>query len=361
MSTHSPSVDSPAIGAAYARTRLRALAVAAGGLALAAFGWWLDPQLFFQAWLLAFLLWTGLAVGCLTLLLAGHLMSHPRLEPVRDELEAGALALPLLALLGLPLLAGLPDLYRWAGTGTGPMGPVRGHWLDQGSFVLRSAVYLGVWCALAWAVTRPGHHHRRTAAVGLLLLLPTVTLAGLDWVMSLDPDWLSSLFGLAYGVTQTVAALALALLAAELRPDRALPQRAGGMAGALLALVGTTAYLWFVHFLVVWAANLPEEAGWYLDRGGAWLWLMPGVVLPATALAVLILLPRWLRGRRMVLLTAGGLLLAQHLAHMVWLVRPAALRPELHWLDAVVAAALGALCLALFAHRLSGTAARRTS
>ncbi|WP_207462584.1 hypothetical protein [Azospirillum sp. SYSU D00513] len=355
MSAHSLS-----IGPAYRRTLRWALAAAGGGLMLAVLGWWLQPQLFFQAWLLAFLLWTGLAAGCLTLLMAGHLLSDPWLEPVRDELEAGALTLPLLGLLGLPLLAGLPDLYPWAETGTGPMGPMRGHWLDQGGFVLRSTAYLGIWSALAWAITRPGRHHRRIAVIGLLLMLFTVTLAGLDWVMSLDPNWLSTLFGLAFGVTQTVAALAAALLAAQLRPDGALPRHAGGIAGALLALAGTTAYLWFVHFLVVWAANLPDEVGWYLDRGGAWLLLMPGIVVPAAALAVLILLPRWLRGRRKVLVAAGALLLAQHLAHMVWLVRPTAQQPVLHWLDAVSAMTFGALCLALFTRRLSGTTTRRS-
>lgn len=348
----------PSITAPLRRAHHVALAAAVAALALAAFGWWTQPQAFFQSWLLAFLLWSGLAVGCLSVLMVGHLTSEPWLAPIRAELEAGALALPLLALLGLPLLAGLEELYRWP-EAEGPMAPVRSAWLDRGSIALRSAVYLAVWSGLAWVVARRRGDRRRASAIGLLLL-PTVTLAGVDWVMALDPDWLSSLFGLAYGVTQMTAALAAVLVVSLLRPGGGWAGRAGGMAGALLALVGTTAYLWFVHFLVVWAANLPEEAGWYLRREGWWLLLMPGVVVPCALLATLLLLPRGLRGRREVLLAAGGLLLVQHAAHTLWLVRPAAERPELHWLDPVSALAIGAVGAAVAVPILARRAAPDT-
>lgn len=355
-----PPLPTPPLPTPLGRARAVALTAAVAALALAAFGWWTQPQAFFQSWLLAFLLWSGLAIGCLSVLMVGHLTSEPWLAPVRAELEAGALTLPLLALLGLPLLAGMGELYRWPDAG-GPMAPVRSVWLDRESIALRSAVYLAVWSGLAWVVTRPRGNRRRVSAVGLLLMLPTVTLAGVDWVMALDPDWLSSLYGLAYGVTQMAAALAAVLVVALLRPGGGgRAGQEGGMAGALLALVGTTAYLWFVHFLVVWAANLPEEAGWYLRRAGAWLLLMPGVVVPCAVLATLLLLPRRLRGRRVVLLSAGGLLLVQHVAHMLWLVRPAAERPELHWLDPVCALAIGAAAAAVAAPILARRSAPDT-
>lgn len=336
------------------RTLWPMLALAA--LVLAGFGWWSDPAAFRPAWLVGFLLWAGLGVGCLTVLMLGHLLGDPWLAPVRGELEAGALTLPLLALLSVPLLLGLADVYPWARPG-GEAGlpETRARWLGGTAFVVRTAIYLAVWSALAWAMTRPGRHHRRLAAVGLMLVLPTVTLAGMDWVMSLDPAWLSSLYGLAFGVAQAVAALAAAILAATLRPDRDPPGRVASLTGALLALALASAWLWFVQFLVVWSADLPHEVAWYLARReGVWWWLMPGLTVPAAGLAALLLVGGRLRRLRWVLVAATLLLLVQHAAHLYWQVRPGTPDGAPSWRDALAVAAVGLFWLAAFVRTLPG-------
>jgi hypothetical protein len=354
--------------------RLHRLA-AAGALlmlAVAAAGWWGASGAFFHAWLAGFLLWTGIGVGCLGLLMVGHLLGEAWLGPVRAELEAGALTLPLLAVAAVPVLLGLGEIYPWASPGpsagpsaglSGGLRPelaptIRAEWLSPPFFVGRTVAYLAAWSLLAWIVTGPGRHHQRASAVGLVLFVPTVTLAATDWAMSLHPQWLSSAFGLAFAASQLTAALALAVLVASVRPDREPPGRVASLAGGLLVLVATAGYLWFMQFLVVWSANLPDEVAWYLQRGGEWRWLMIGLILPSAGLAVLLLLRRRSRRRRPVLIAASCLLLVQHVAHHYWQVRPSADGLGIHWTDPVATTALGLVWLAAFARALPGRPVR---
>ncbi|HSK41428.1 MAG TPA: hypothetical protein VK943_16810 [Arenibaculum sp.] len=333
---------------------------AGAGLALAGLGWWLAPHAFPHAWLGAFVLWTGLALGCLLLLMVGHLLGEDWLGPLRGELEAGALTLPLLGAAAVPVLLGLGTLYPWAPTGAegDPDVAFRSAWLSPVPFAVRSVGYFVVWGLFAWIVTRPGGHHRTASAAGLVLVLPTTTLAAADWVMSLHPQWMSSVFGLAFGTGQATAAFAAAVLVATLRPDREPPGRIGQLAGALLVLLAATAYLWFVQFLIVWSANLPDEVSWYLERGGGWAWLMPGTALPAAGIAAALLLTRRARAMRPVLIAASLLLLVQHTANHYWQIRPSVPELGLHWTDPVAVAALGLACLVVFAHALPGRPVR---
>lgn len=357
-------MSAPPVAAPVAAPFLRLRRLAAAGalllLAVAAVGWLAAREAFFHAWLAGFLLWTGIGVGCLGLLMLGHLLGESWLGPVRAELEAGALTLLPMAVAAIPVLLGLGAVYPWASPGYRPeLAPaIRADWLSPSFFTLRMLACLAVWGLLAWAVTRQGRHHRRhhrrVSAAGLVLFVPTVTLAATDWIMSLHPQWLSSAFGLAFMASQLAAALALAVLVAAVRPVREPPGRVAALAGGLLVLVAVAAYLWFMQFLVVWSANLPEEVAWYLERGGEWRWLLVGLVLPAAALSALLLLHRRSRRRRSVLIAASCLLLVQHVAHHYWQIRPSAEGLGIHWTDPVVTAALGLVWLAAFVRALPG-------
>jgi hypothetical protein len=336
----------------YRRLQAWSLAGAVPALALAGLSWWIAPEAAAHAWLAAFVLWTGLALGCLGLLMAGHLLGEEWLGPLRGELEAGVLTLPLLGLAAVPVLLGLDILYPWTEPGKG------NGWLSPLPFAARTILCFVVWSALAWTVTRPGGHHRAASALGLVLLLPSVSIASMDWVLSLHPEWMSNSYGLAFSAGHLAAAFAAAILTATARPDREPPGRVSGLAGLLLVLLAATAYLWFTQFLIVWSANLPAEATWYLERGGAWLWLVPGIALPAAALAVLMLLTRRARGLRPVLIGAALMVLVQHVANHYWQIRPSVPGLGLHWADPLAAAALGLACLAVFALALPGRPVR---
>jgi len=331
-------------------TRRRAFALAvpvAAGLAAVLLGWGLTGEAIAQAWLLAFVVAAGLAAGSLGLLMIGHLLGEVWLAPVRSELEAAALTLPLVALLGLPLAAGLEHAYPWAAPGAMPaIPPARALYLSPPFLLLRGAAYLAVWTALALWIAREGEH-RAASAVGLVLLMPTLALAGVDWVMSRDPRFWSGAFGLAFGLSQLLAALSGAILVSILRFEHPSPERLGSLERALLALTLMTLWAWFVQFLIVWLANLPEEAAWYLAREtGGWRWLMLAGVLPALFAAILILIPPGI-GRATIALGSGLLLLA-HTVHMAWLVRPAGWGEGSAWGSALALAGAGAVWAAWF-------------
>jgi hypothetical protein len=316
--------------------RLAALAVALAAALVIALG----GPLLAEAWLAGFLLWTLLGVGAIGVLATGHLLREEWLDPVRPPLEAAARSLPLLALMALPVLWAVEQLYPWMPDQSTPPDGLRALLLQPLGFRLRATGYLLVWAVLGWRLARPGPHPG-LSALALALLLPTVTMAGFDWVLSRDTAWYASLQGFSLWVQGLAAALAAAILAARPHPDSdGLP----GLERALLTLGLAVLWLWFTQFIVVWMADLPEESAWYLRRLDDWGWVQLGLALPALLLAIGLAAPpdhgRW-RMR-----AVCCLLLVQYGAHLWWVVRPdAPVAPPPAWLDAAVALGLGAAWL----------------
>ena len=268
-----------------------------------------------EAWLPAFLLAAGLTLGALVALALGHLLGEAWLAPLRPSLAAMARAAPVLLILALPLLLAAPALYPWAAV---PM-PGATAWYGPEVFRLRSLALLLLWAGLGRLLARP-RVRGRTAGGALLLLVLTGALAMEDWALSRDHAWTGSLQGLALVVEQAGAAMALATLLA-LRQDMPDEDARTGLERALLTFAMATLWLWFVQYVVVYAANLPHEAAWYLRRSeGLWGWVKAGIAVPALLAAIgLALVPQWRRWR---LAAVSILLLVQHLAHLAWVVRP---------------------------------------
>lgn len=295
-------------------------ASASGAAVLVAAAVLLGGPALLETWLPAFLLGAGLVAGALGALMVGHLLGEAWLRPVRPELEAAARTAPLVALLALPVLAAPGELYPWAMPGGPGLEGPRAHWFAPDPFRLRAALILAAWVGLAWLVARPGEHRRRSAA-GLAVLLPTATLAAQDWVLSRDTDWFGSLQGTGLFVEQVAVALAGAVLLTLVREGHPTERsNVVGLERALLTLALLTLWMWFVQFVVVWMADLPAEADWYLRRGGGWAWLKMGFVLPVLTAAIVLAIPP--RSGPLRLGAVSGLLLAQHVGHVWWLVRP---------------------------------------
>lgn len=283
---------------------------------------WRSPSML-EGWLLAIVILSGFAVASLGLLMIGHLLGDEWLTPVRDELEPASWTMPVIAVLALPLAAGVATLYSWAAADV-PIPQGRRGWLTHDWFLVRSLAYLLIWSALAAIIARPGHH-KTASAVGLAVLAATYSLASVDWVMSREAQWWSSLFGFAFAVSQLLAGLAAAVLVTVARQGHPEDRQLESLERALLTLSLLTGWVWFAQFLVVWMGNLPGEAGWYFARSGAWQVLNLFVVVPALALAILLLAPtHWGRLR---IIGACVLILVHHIAHMVWLIGPAAAAP----------------------------------
>jgi hypothetical protein len=256
--------------------------------------------------------------------------------------------MPLALLLALPLLFGLGDLYPWAQPGfadESALPPYRVQYLQPTWVLVRAAAFFVIWIALALWIARPGAH-RRASTLGLVLLAATVSLAGIDWISSRQPQWWSSLFGMAFAVSQLLGALAMVSLVVLTRRGVHHPDPVRGLAKALLALALVALWLWFSQFLIVWSSNLPNEVPWYLVRRNGWSLLNLGVIIPALVLAIALLAPR--DAGRLRMIVACALLLLHDVAYMLWLVRPTAFDPRLQWADPVALAVVGLLWGGLF-------------
>ena len=208
------------------RLQRRALAVGGGGVVLCGVGVLLNPTQFFRSYLLAYLFWLGIPLGSLAVLMLHHLVGGAWGAVIRRVLESATRTLPLMVLLFVPLLFGLHDLYSWARPEVVVNDALlqrKSSYLNIPFFVLRSAGYLAVWLAVSYLLNAWSLAQDRTAAdpferrlrllsgPGLVLYVLTATFASVDWVMSLEPHWFSTIYGILVIVGQLLATLAFAV------------------------------------------------------------------------------------------------------------------------------------------------------
>ncbi|MEW5422536.1 hypothetical protein [Amorphus sp. 3PC139-8] len=298
-------------------------AIAGAGAVVAAY--LMAPQAAMATTLAGFLFLLGLPLGAMLVLYTHALTGGRWGELAYGPLVALVATLPLVMVLFLPLAASLPLLYPWAGPHAAELTFQRG-WLRVDFFLLRAVVYGVVWAALAvFAVVRPPTTgaSRPVAAVALILLVVTGSLAAMDWGMSIDPEWQSTSYGaifLAYAFTSAIAASLILTL-----PNHAnAPGAVSDLAKLLLVGIAGSAYLAFMQFLIIWAGNIPELVSWYLDRiRDGWIVVFVAIVLAALAIPFFALLSPTVRAGGRVLAAVAALVLAGLALRSVWLVGPA--------------------------------------
>jgi hypothetical protein len=339
------AVDSPEL----ARWQRGALLAGAIGLAACAVAG-LVPDTraqFFRSYLLAFNLVLGLALGAMAVVMIQYLTGGVWGYLMRRPLEAATRTMPLVAVLFLPLLLGLYDLYGppWLG---GDLGDRTRYYLNLPFFLARAGVYFVVWLALAWVLNswslrmdrtndpRLALNLQRLGAGGLLLYGATITFASVDWVMSLEAPWSSTIYGGMFGMGQVLSAFAFALAVLTLLGDR--PPLAGLMSGLnlrdlgslLLAFVMVWAYLAFSQYILIYAGNLPEENLWYVRRTTrGWGYIGALLVLLYFALPFALLLSADVKRHRRRLAAIAVLVVAMRVVDLFWLIMPARANREL--------------------------------
>jgi hypothetical protein len=344
MNTHVlTTVDLAGIG----RLRQRGLMAAVAGLVVGGIGAVLQPGQLMPSWLIGFLFCTGLSCGCLALLMLQHMTGGQWGLVTRRIFEAGARLLPYCLLLFIPVAAFAPKLYLWAQPDV-----VRGDailqfkapYLNLNFWIVRAAIYFIFWifCATLlnrWsaaqdrgevAVTEADtRRFRVVSAPGLVFFVLIVSLAAVDWLMSLDPHWFSTIYGLILVVGQALSALAfsvavLALLAPREPMNGVLrAMHFHDLGKLMLALVMLWAYFSFSQFLIIWAGNLPEEIPYYLARlTGGWKYLSLALVFGHFVLPFCLLLSADLKKRPKLLARVAWFIVAVRLFDLIWLVAP---------------------------------------
>jgi hypothetical protein len=350
----------------------RSLAVGLIAAVLCAGGALIFPPVFFRAYLSAYIFWIGIPVGALALLMLHHLVGGRWGFMIQRVLEAAIQTLPLMALLFIPLLFGLADLYPWAQTevvAADPLLQQKAAYLNIPFFIARAVAYFAVWIVLGrllvtWSLQQDRSADdtltlrlQRLSGPGLVLYGLTVSFAVIDWIMSLEPKWYSTIFGMIFMVSFGLAAMALAILATRfLETEKPLaqvvsPDRWHDLGNLLLALVMFWAYLNFSQFLLIWSENLAEEIPWYLHRiGGGWEWVAVALILFQFALPFILLLSRNTKRDARTLAAVAAAILFMHWLDIIWMVVPSfyPARFHFHWLDIAAPVAIGGLWLAAF-------------
>src|SRR3954465_3682616 len=322
------------------------VATLAGG-AVCGLGLGIDPEAVLRGWLAGWAFWIGFPVGALMLLLAHDLAGGRGGDAAKAPLKALATTLPVAALAFIPILLSLPLLYPWARPEEAQK-LANTFYLNTPFFLARSAAYFVAWALLAVLAGRG----TSLAAPGLIVMGVTATFASFDWLMSIEPDWGSSIYGMLVISGALLTALAAATLAATaLMPaGESLRKDLGSLLTAGILL---WAYLSFMQFLIVWEGDLPSEISWYLKRiEGGWGWAALAIVLGQGLLPFLALLWPPIKRSRWGLAAVCGLLLAAHLLESWWLVLPGLDVPEMTWFAPAATLAIGGLSAALFTWRL---------
>jgi hypothetical protein len=341
----------------------RALAVAGGVTALLVLigllGAPFSGRQFAFSYLTAFVFAVSIAIGSLFWVLLHHLTAASWSVVVRRLFENLTLSLPVLALLFVPVALSLPALYGWMdadANASDPLWQAKHGYLNAPWFVVRAAVYLLCWAALAWRMRSwsarqdrsgdPALTRRMAAASswGMVLLALTSTYAAFDWLMSLDYRWYTTMYGVYFwagSIVGSMAALTLTVVilrAAGWLRHTITAEHLHDLGKLLFSFVIFWGYIAFSQYLLIWYANLSDEIPWYVVRvHGGWRGVTIALMLGHFVVPFLVLLSRRAKRSPLVLGLMAAWVLAFHYLDLYWLVMPILHAEEAlpHWLDLV--------------------------
>jgi hypothetical protein len=333
-----------------ARAKIVSLGVGILGLAGCVAGWILAPGDFFVAYLFGHFFFLGLSLGALALLMTHHLTGGYWGYSVRRFLESAVGNLPLLAVLFVPVFFGLPQLYPWKNPSIVAADEIlrsRLYYLNTPSYIIRSAVVFAIWIVVArfllkWSAEQdvtvsvePTRKMRTLSGPGLVIYPVTMTFAAIDWLMSLEKDWYSTMFAVMICIGQMLGALAFVILLLsvavrwrKLGPIISQEETFHKIGNLLLAFTMLWAYLEFGQLLITWSGNLPHEISWYLNRvTDGWRWVCVFLFLFNFFIPFFLLLMLPVKRRYQVLASVAGCIFIAHIVDVWWTIAPS-LHPE---------------------------------
>jgi len=335
-----------------------------------------DTQQLFRSYLFAFIYWISIPLGCTAILMLHHLTGGWWGLPIRRILEAGSRTIRLMAVLFVPVLFGMSKLYLWANAAIVQSDPIlqeKRWWLNPTGFVVRYFIYFGVWFLLVGLLNKWSREQDQTgnpaladrmsaiSGPGLVFWGFAVSGAAVDWVMSLEPHWYSTIYGLLFIAIEALIALSFTLFVLRMLSDfppikdSVAPSRFNDLGNILLAFVMLWAYLSFDQLIITWAGNLKEEIPWYMQRAfGGWAPVGVALVILHFFVPFLLLLQRGVKRRLRVLSIVAGWMVLLTLVDIYWIVVPSwdKLSPHVHFIDIFAVVGIGGLWVAAFAWQL---------
>ena len=333
-------------------SRWRNLALGIGGLCsvivLAACFFPEARETALRAWLLGFMFSCGLGIGGLGILMLQYLTGGAWGVVIRRIVEACSRTVPVLAVLFIPIAVGVPYLYEWFHLHEEGKDAVilhRGWYLTQSGFIGRAVIYFVLWYIMqrmlnGWSAKQdqsetyeesakwlgtPTAFSGPTLAIFVLL----VSFATIDWTMTLDPHWFSTIWGFLYVAGWALSCFSFAVVILAYLSDKAPMNRILGkrhfhdIGKLMLALVMVWAYFNFSQFLIIWSGNLPEETFWFLNRmKDGWGWIGLILILFHFAFPYLVLLSRDVKRNAKYLAIMAGFILVLRVVDIFYHIAP---------------------------------------
>ncbi len=346
------------------------------GFALCLLGWATQPQTFAFAYLPAWLFWFGITVGSFPLIMIHHLTLGGWGFAIRRIQECLLKALPLCALLFIPIGLTMHHLYEWTHVAQVQHDVVlksKELYLNMPFFWIRFILYFAIWILLAakmrkHSAAQDNHPSTEIAkklsgygGAGLIIYSLTITFAIIDWVMSLEPHWFSTIYGAIFMVHFAMSSLATAILFGVLLSKDApmknvfTVDRMHDLGSLQFATIMLWAYTSVSQLIIIWAANLQEEAPWYIHRStGGWEWVAVAIFVLHFILPFFLLLMRQIKRKASRLVKVAFLILAMRWVELIWHVKPALIHHiSFSWIDVAAFIAIGGIWLAFICKSMS--------
>lgn len=361
--------------------RLQKLALIVGvvALALCGAGLMLNKAQFFQSYLFGYLFWFGITVGCFSVVALHHLVGGGWGFVIQRLLESGSRTLPLMFVFFLPLFFGMQDLYLWArpAAATDAILQQKAPYLNVPFFWIRAMLYFAVWGVFIYFLNKWSHEQDRTgyplltlkiekiAGPALVVYVLTMTFAAFDWVMSLEPHWFSTIFGVIFVVGQGLTTLAFAIIGVKLLEEREpisgviQSKHFHDLGNLMFAFVLLWAYVSFSQFFIIWSGNLPEEITWYMHRlHGGWGVMAMVIVIFHFFVPFALLLLRKTKRRSQVLVKIAVAMFFIRMIDLYWTVAPNFNEGKfsVHWMDILAPLGIGGIWMAMFIAQLKSRA-----
>ena len=342
----------------------------------AVIGAFVSPGQFFPSFLIGYMLWIGVSLGCLAFLMLTHLTGGGWAMVIRRIFEAGSRTLWMMVVLFIPIIIGMHRLYVWTNPAEVAKDEHLQHitkiYLSTPYFLMRAALAFIAWGLLVYFLQKwsdiqdsppdrdLGLRFRNISGPGLVVYGLTMTFAAVDWVMSIEPNWTSTIYSLIFVVGQAMTGIAIATIAvvilAKYEPMKTIlqPDNLKDYGNLMLTWVMVWAYFSFSQWLIIWAGNVPDEISWYVKRlQEGWNYVGFTLMIFQFAVPFALLLSRsFKKNPRKISLLAGWLLVMQWLG-LVWMVEPSFHKSfYLSWQDVVIPIAIGGFWFWLFFRNL---------
>jgi hypothetical protein len=328
-------------------------------------------QQFFVSYLTSFMFWLSLGLGGLFFVLIQHGTRAGWSIVVRRIAENWMAVLPILGLLVVPVFVGQSEMYHWVHPAEDDLIlQKKAGYFDQGFYMARSIAVVVIWTLLASALyrwstrqdktgdTALSHKMRWWAPLGYVAFAITTTIAAIDWMMSLDPHWYSTIFGVYYfagTVMASGAAITLSAMAIQktgVLKEAITTEHYHDLGKWTFAFVVFWAYIALSQFLLIWYANIPEETIWYGHRAAhGWEYLTMFLPIAHFLIPFFFLMSRHIKRKKPLLALGAAWILFSHYVDLFWLIQPAVHVDHfsIHIADLLCLVGLGGIAIGAFA------------